>query len=198
MTITAAIQCALLGYLLGAIPTGVIVARLWHGVSPHRTGSTHTGGLNVLRTTRNWRAAVLTGLVDLALGALAVRLASAWFPSPWAGPLAGVMAVWGHNYSIFIGLRGGVGFSTIVGALAVISPSAALGGLLVLGLAWLVIRRILRHNARSTIVAVLLLPVLMRATNQPPQVQALAVFGAIPILLKELGDFYRVYRDRTA
>jgi glycerol-3-phosphate acyltransferase PlsY len=198
MTVTAAIVCTLLGYLLGAIPTGVIVARLWHGVSPHRSGSTHTGGLNVLRTTRDWRAAVLTGLVDLILGATAVSLARTWFPGPWSGPLAGVMAIWGHNYSIFIGLRGGVGISTIVGAMAVISPSATLGGLLVLGLTWLALRRILQHDARSTIIALLLLPVLMRATNQPPQVQALAAFGAVPVVLKELGDFYRVYRSRTA
>ena len=197
MTITAAIQCALLGYLLGAIPTGVIVARLWHGVSPHQSGSTHTGGLNVLRTTRDWRAAVLTGLVDLFLGAAAVSLARTWFPGPWSGPLAGVMAVWGHNYSIFIGLRGGVGFSTIVGALAVMSPAATLGGLLVLGLAWLAVKRILRHNARSTIVVLLLMPLWMWGTGQPPQVLALAVFGAIPIMLKELGDFYRVYRSET-
>jgi glycerol-3-phosphate acyltransferase PlsY len=188
--------CALLGYALGAIPTGVIVARWRHGISPHRSGSTHTGGLNVYRTTQDRRAAVLTGLVDLCLGAAAVSLARTWFPGPWSGPLAGVAAVWGHNYSALIRFRGGVGMSTLLGAMAVISWPAALGGLLVLALAWFAIRRILRHDARSTIVAMLLLPVLMWATKQPPQVQALSAFGAIPVVLKELGDYHRVYRGR--
>jgi glycerol-3-phosphate acyltransferase PlsY len=197
MTIPQALTCALLGYLLGAIPTGVLVGRLLHGVEPHRNGSTHTGGLNVYRTTKSPWAGVLTGLIDLALAIAAVSLARSWFPTRWAGPLAGIAAIWGHNYSVFIGLRGGVGISTITGAMATLSPLAAVRGLVVLGLAWLAARRVLRHDARSTIVVIALMPVLMWLMGEPAEVLAVAAFGAIPVILKELGDLNRAYPTRA-
>jgi len=198
MTIAMCVLYALLGYSLGAIPSGVIVGRLWYGVAPHQTGSGHTGGLNVSRTTGNPLAGVLTGLLDLGLGILAVSLAQWWSPSPWAAPLAGVMAIWGHNYSVLIGLRGGVGISTIAGAMVALSPYAAASGLLVLGITWLVVRRVLRHDARGTLVVVLLLAPLMSFLRQPAPVLALAAFGSVPIALKALGDFHRVYPSGTA
>jgi glycerol-3-phosphate acyltransferase PlsY len=198
MTISQALLCTLLGYLLGAIPTGVLVGRLLHGVEPHRSGSTHTGGLNVYRTTKSLRAGVVTGLIDLGLAIAAVSLARSWFPGRWAGPLAGIAAIWGHNYSVFIGLRGGVGISTIAGAMATLSLPAAVLGLVVLGLAWLVVRRVLRHDARSTIVVAALMPALMWVMREPAEVLAVAVLGAIPIILKELADFGRAYPDRAA
>jgi glycerol-3-phosphate acyltransferase PlsY len=193
MTIATGVLSALLGYLLGAIPTGVVVARLWHGVDVIHNGSGHTGGLNVYRTTGNRWAFVLTGVLDCALGALAVSLARAWFPVAWAGPLAGVMAVVGHNWSVFIGLRGGVGISSLTGAMLTLSPTATLAGAVILVVSWLVVQRVLRHSARSTTVVMLLLGPAMWLLRQPTAVLALGTFGAIPIILKELGDFGRVY-----
>jgi glycerol-3-phosphate acyltransferase PlsY len=197
MTIPTGVLCALLGYLLGAIPTGVVVGRLWHGADVIHDGSGHTGGLNVYRTTGNRWAFLLTGVIDVALAVLAVSLARAWFPAPWAGPLAGVMAVVGHNWSVFIGLRGGVGLSSLVGAMLTLSPTATLAGAVILVLSWLVVQRVLRHSARSTIVVMLLLGPAMWLLRQPTPVLALGTFGAIPIILKELGDFNRVY-ERNA
>ncbi len=195
MNLLTAAPCALLGFLLGAIPTGVLIARRLHGIEPHLQGSTHTGGLNVYRTTGDFRAAAITGLADLCLGALAVWLARSLCQDPWAPPLAGVAAIWGHNYSPFVGWRGGVGISTIAGAMLVLSPSAALMGMLVLGVLWLLLRRVLRHDARSTVVVLLALPVLMHALGKTPLIVAMSGFGAVPIVLKELGDFWRVYPE---
>ena len=193
MTIATGILCALLGYLLGAIPTGVLVGRLWHGVDVIHNGSGHTGGLNVYRTTGNRWALVLTGVIDGALAVLAVCLARAWFPVVWAGPLAGVMSVVGHNWSVFIGLRGGVGLSSLVGAMLTLSPTATLAGAVILVVSWLAVQRVLRHSARSTIVVMFLLAPAMWLLRQPAPVLALSAFGVIPIILKELGDFHRVY-----
>jgi glycerol-3-phosphate acyltransferase PlsY len=193
MTLPQALTCALLGYLLGAIPTGVLVGRMLRGVDPHRSGSTHTGGLNVYRTTKSLWAGVLTGLIDVGLAVAAVSLARSWFPARWAGPLAGIAAIWGHNYSVFIGLRGGVGMSTIFGAIATLSPLAAVRGLAVLGLTWLGLRRVLTHNARRTIVVIALMPALLWAMRESQEVLAVAAFGTIPIILKELADFNRAY-----
>jgi glycerol-3-phosphate acyltransferase PlsY len=115
----------LLGYLVGALPTGVVVARLWGGVDLTTVGSKRTGATNVLRTLGPAAAAaVFVG--DFAKGALAVLLASALTAGDlWAMAGAGLAAVIGHAYSPFIGFKGGRGVATGLGALAVLSPAAA-------------------------------------------------------------------------
>jgi len=193
MTIATSVLCALLGYLLGAIPTGVLVGRLWHGVDVRNSGSTHTGGLNVYRTTGNLWAGVLTGLVDVGLAVLAVLLARIWSADPWAPPLAAVMAIIGHNWSVFIRLRGGVGMSTLFGSMAALSLPVALILVAVLAAIWLLVNRILRHGARSSIVIMLLVSPLLWLLCQPTPLFALGTLGALPVILKELGDFNRVY-----
>ncbi len=114
------------GYLLGAIPVGFLVVRLSRGLDVRRVGSGRTGGTNVLRAA-GWGAAVATGLGDALKGAAAVYLARVLGAPLWAQALAGVTAVLGHNYSIFLSLRGGAGTATSVGGAIVLWP---LGGLL--------------------------------------------------------------------
>jgi len=91
-----------MGYLLGAIPTGVLVCRAMRGVDVRQVGSGHTGGLNASRAAGIW-GGVLTGVVDLLLGAAAVAGTALLVGSnPWAATIAGAMAVVGHNWSVFI------------------------------------------------------------------------------------------------
>lgn len=112
------------GYLIGAIPSGVIVGRL-RGVDPRAGGSGRTGTTNALRTLgRRWAAVV--AVMDVAKGALAVVVGAAAGPDPWPGALAGVAAVTGHVRSIFIGFTGGRGVATGAGAMLVLAPLAVL------------------------------------------------------------------------
>lgn len=196
MDISAGLLCAALGYLLGAIPTGVLVARAL-GVKVYNKGSRHTGGLNVYRTTGKRWALALTALGDVALAALAVGLARTWFAYPWAGPMAGVMAVIGHNWSIYIGFRGGVGLSSILGSMVAIAPLATLITALILAVVFFLTNRVLRHSARSTIVIMLLIGPLLWMQDQSSEMLALGVLGALPIIIKELGDLHRVYESQT-
>jgi len=69
----------LIGYALGAIPTGAIVSRLGFGLDVRRSGSGHTGGTNVIRVTGRIWAGVLTGCVDIGLGALSIWAARTLF-----------------------------------------------------------------------------------------------------------------------
>ena len=120
------------GYLLGAIPSGVIVGRL-RGRDPRDAGSGRTGTTNALRTLGpRWAAAV--AVLDVAKGAAAVLLGAAIGPEPWSGPLAGVAAVIGHVRSIFIGFTGGRGVATGAGATLVLAPLALLAALPEFGL----------------------------------------------------------------
>jgi len=111
---------ALLGYLLGSIPFGYIVCRA-RGVDVTQYGSGRTGGTNVLRTAGKKAAAVSIGL-DLLKGAVAVVLARWLLGTELAVALAGFAAVLGHNYSVFIGFRGGAGTGTSMGAYFFMAP----------------------------------------------------------------------------
>ena len=110
----------LLGYLIGSIPVGYLIGRT-KGVNVLEHGSGRTGGTNVFRAL-GIRYGVLTGLGDLLKGALAVWLARTIFGHEAAAALAGAFAIFGHNWSIFLGFRGGAGGSTAAGALLTLNP----------------------------------------------------------------------------
>lgn len=116
------IVAVLVGYLIGAIPSGVLVGRL-RGVDPRASGSGRTGTTNALRTLGpRWAAAV--AVLDVAKGVVAVLVGNLIGPDAWGGALAAVAAVAGHVRSVFIGFSGGRGAATGAGALLVLAPLA--------------------------------------------------------------------------
>jgi glycerol-3-phosphate acyltransferase PlsY len=116
-----------LAYLIGALPFGLLIGRLAGGVDLREHGSGRIGATNALRTV-GLAGGVLTFLLDLAKGAVAVLLV-AWLykagpagSPPWVAAAAGIAAVAGHIRSIFIGFRGGRGVATFAGAMLAASP----------------------------------------------------------------------------
>ncbi len=131
------------GYLMGSIPVGVIVSRLTAKVDVRDYGSGMTGTTNVLRTAGR-KAAVIVVAGDLLKGALAVIFAGLivgdsylqtgvfGFGAPLGRVLAALGAVIGHNWSVFLGFRGGRGVATYFGALGAMVPLVAIFGLEIL------------------------------------------------------------------
>lgn len=112
------------GYLLGSIPSGTIVARLYRDVDLTRTGSRRTGATNVLRTLGPGAAAIVF-VGDALKGAVAAGIGfGVAGGSPWGGALGALSAVLGHTYSPFIGFRGGRGVVTGLAATFVADPQA--------------------------------------------------------------------------
>lgn len=115
---------AVIGYLLGAIPFGLIIGRLTKGVDLREHGSHRTGATNALRTLGTSAAAAVF-VLDVGKGVAAVVLARMLFADDplveWAAAVAGLAAVVGHNWSIFIGFTGGRGVATSAGALGAMS-----------------------------------------------------------------------------
>lgn len=107
------IVAILVAYLFGSIPVGFLVARLY-GIDVLASGSGRTGGTNVLRAAGPL-AAGLTVLGDVMKGLLPIFFIQIAFP-PLTVALAMAAAVIGHNHSIFLGFKGGVGAGTAVGA----------------------------------------------------------------------------------
>jgi glycerol-3-phosphate acyltransferase PlsY len=127
------IIAAALGYLAGSFPTGVLVTRLLGKPDPRFAGSGHTGGLNVYRLA-GVAGILLTGLVDASKGVLAAWLALRLTGTPWALPAAGMGAVAGHCWSLYVGFAGGMGLGTLGGLFLwqgplVVPAAAALWGL---------------------------------------------------------------------
>lgn len=114
-----------LSYVLGSIPSGLIIVKLFSGKDIRQVESGRTGGTNAMRAA-GYYAGVMTGTLDLLKAAFAVWLAQALFPvNPWIHVFAGLLAILGHNYSIFmmertpgrrVRLRGGAGGAPTVGA----------------------------------------------------------------------------------
>jgi len=148
-----ALLLAVVAYLLGGIPFGVVVARLHGGVDLRRVGSGNIGATNVLRAVGKG-AAALTLLGDIGKGALAVGLGR------WAGGSAELLAglalaaVLGHVFPVFAGFRGGKGVATMLGVVLAAMP--AVGGLLLL--VWLAAAALWRYSSLAALVAAAALP----------------------------------------
>jgi len=110
-----------MGYLMGSLPMGVIVARLTGGTDPRTVGSGRTGGTNTLRAG-GWGRAIAVASLDLAKGAVPILIARAADAPVELQALAGLAAVLGSWKSIFLGFHGGRGVATGVGGMIAIAP----------------------------------------------------------------------------
>ncbi len=181
------------GYALGAVPTGFLVARAMGAGDVRRHGSGHTGGLNVLRVTSFWGGA-LTAIGDALLGVLAVLVVMLVWEAPWGAALAGGMAVVGHDWSVYIRFHGGIGLSTLTGALLCLAPGRALGVLLGLIGLWLVLTQFLGvHRARATVLVMFVLGPLLWGLGASLPAVFLSVLGGGVVIIKTLPDWHRVY-----
>lgn len=134
------------GYLLGSIPFGLILAKLFGLGDLRQIGSGNIGATNVLRAGSKWLAA-LTLILDAAKGTAAVLLAAHW--SPDAAILAGLGAFLGHLYPVWLGFRGGKGVATYIGVLLGLYWPAAAAFCVI----WLVVAVATRYSSLSALVA---------------------------------------------
>jgi glycerol-3-phosphate acyltransferase PlsY len=113
-------------YLLGAVPAGFLLVRFYTGTDIRAVGSGRTGSTNVLRAGGG-KVALMTGVLDVLKAASAVWIAQRLLPgNEWAAVLAGIAAIIGHNYSVFIGFKGGAGGAPTIGAAFALWPPSLL------------------------------------------------------------------------
>jgi glycerol-3-phosphate acyltransferase PlsY len=143
------------GYLLGSIPCGLLLTRA-AGLGDIRSiGSGNIGATNVLRTG-NKAIALGTLLGDFAKGLAAVLIVGAIWPEELMLPaLAGLAAVLGHMFPVWLKFKGGKGFATTLGVLVALAWPIGLAA----GLAWLAVALIFRISSLSALVAAALAPI---------------------------------------
>ncbi len=172
-------------YLIGGIPWGVVIARVTGGPDPRTIGSGRTGGANVMRALGP-RAALASGLLDVAKGIAAVLLAMAVGGGLPLQVLAALVAIVGHSRSIFIGFKGGRGIAPAFGGLLVIQPLAGLIVIPVFAGVLLISRYSSLASLTATVSGAAAVIVLVAAFQQSPLYSVYAVAAAAMIWLFHL------------
>jgi glycerol-3-phosphate acyltransferase PlsY len=147
------------GYLLGAIPFGVIVAKARGLGDLRKVGSGNIGATNVLRTGDR-KAALMVLLLDAGKGALAVALFAAW--GPLTAMLAGLGAFVGHLFPVWLRFRGGKGVATFLGLMLALHWPTGLACCA----AWAATAFATRYSSLSALVAAAASPFVLMAFSQ--------------------------------
>lgn len=157
---------ALIGYLLGSIPFGLLVTRAGRAQDPRTLGSGNIGATNVLRTGRKELAAI-TLLLDAAKGAVAVLVVNHVWPDATTPPslqaiIAGAFAFLGHVFPVWLRFRGGKGVATFLGVALALSWICGL----VFALVWVLAFAATRHSSVGGMSAAIATPVTAAIINR--------------------------------
>ena len=174
---------AVIGYGLGSIPFGMVLARVMGLGNLREIGSGNIGATNVLRTG-NKAAAALTLLLDGAKGAVAVLLARAYAGGD-AVQLAALMALLGHCYPVWLGFRGGKGVATFLGVMLALAWPVGVACCLT----WLAAAKLSRISSMGALAA---------AASSVLWVLLLGYGGALVLVLLLTGLIFWRHRENIA
>ena len=184
--------CALmtvLGYLLGAIPFGIVVSKAMGLPDPRTVGSKNVGFTNVLRVSGK-KAGVLTLLGDMGKGWLLGWVAMQWLTVESFIMIVAFAPVLGHLFSPFLGFKGGKGVATAMGVVLGLSPSI---GLLML-LIWLGAVAIWRYSSGGALAAFGCLPVVAIVNEQRQEFFIFTLLVSTLIWIKHKDNIVRLWK----
>ncbi len=184
--------CALmtvLGYLLGAIPFGIVVSKAMGLPDPRTVGSKNVGFTNVLRVSGK-KAGVLTLLGDMGKGWLLGWVAMQWLTAESLIMIVAFAPILGHLFSPFLGFKGGKGVATAMGVVLGLSPSI---GLLML-LIWLGAVAIWRYSSGGALAAFGCLPVVAIVNEQRQEFFIFTLLVSTLIWIKHKDNIVRLWK----
>lgn len=165
---------AVLAYLLGSIPFGIVIARAFGLGDLRSIGSGNIGTTNVLRTGSK-TAAALTLILDSGKGAIAV-LATRWFiGADDTAQIAGLASFLGHLFPIYLGFKGGKGVATFLGTAAALAWPVGLAA----AATWLVTALVFRMSSLSALVAAASAPIWAALIGVPTMAVLMIAFAAL-------------------
>lgn len=172
----------LLAYLVGSIPMAYAVGRVSRRIDIRRFGSGNAGASNVWVQVGR-RTGVAVGVFDVVVkGSLPAYLAWELGTGPWIAVAAGLAAVAGHNWSVFLRFTGGRGITVVMGVMLVLAWEELLAAILVASLGWL----LTRSSALWVGVALLMTPAWSAALGSPPHVTALCMGLVLVVAAKRV------------
>jgi glycerol-3-phosphate acyltransferase PlsY len=168
----------ILAYLLGSIPMGILVARLFGLADPRSTGSGNTGATNLFRAG-GIKVGLLTFLADFSKGLIPTLLASFYFSdNPWASSIVAFACVVGHCHSIFLKLSGGKGVATTAGVMLVLAPQATAIGFVI----WVIAFAVNRTASLAAAIALISSIIVMSQLKTDWTVVTVAVVSVLLII----------------
>ncbi|MSO29586.1 MAG: glycerol-3-phosphate 1-O-acyltransferase [Acidobacteria bacterium] len=174
------------GYLAGSVPFTYLLARR-RGIDLRQAGSGNVGATNVLRTS-GARLAVLAMCLDAAKGAVAVLVAAALTTGPATPTAAGLAAVIGHIYPVWLRFHGGKGVATAAGVFAVLAPLAlAIASAVFILAVW-----VTRYISVGSMAGAIALAVSAAASEAPRAVAVGAAIAALIIIHRHRGNLARL------
>jgi glycerol-3-phosphate acyltransferase PlsY len=188
--ILAFVVLLLLAYLVGSIPFGLVVGKLFYHVDVREHGSGNVGTTNVFRVLGK-KAGVVVLVCDMLKGYVPAVIATHVF-SPWLAIFVAAAPVVGHMYSIFLKGRGGKGIATGAAVVAALVPEA----FVVIMVVWVVLMLTTRYVSLASLVATFLVPVLVIWFGDPLPYQIAAVLVTIIIFYAHRGNIGRLLHGK--
>ena len=188
----AALPWLIASYLLGAVPTSYLAARLFRSIDLREHGSRNLGATNLYRVL-GWRYAVPVGLLDAAKGLVPVLVfAPRVSSSELFALVCGLVAVVGHVFSVFVGFKGGKGVATAAGVMLGLTP-AALG---VAVLVWAALVYLTGYVSVGSIMAAAIFPLAVYLLEPPdqPAMLWLDIAVAAAIVWFHRGNIQRLFK----
>jgi len=177
----------ILAYLIGSIPFALILARRWAAVDLRHVGSGNLGAANVMRAS-GVAAGLLVAALDMTKGAASVWLAARGSAGAALPAAAGLAAIIGHIYPVWLRFRGGKGVATACGVFAVLTPLALPPALAVfVAVVWMT-----KYISLGSVVATIALPPLAYALGSPAPSVLAAFAAAIVIVFRHRSNVWRL------
>jgi glycerol-3-phosphate acyltransferase PlsY len=177
----------LTAYCIGSVPFAWLLARRFGAPDLRRIGSGNLGAANVLRAS-GVTPGVLVALLDVAKGVASVVIAMRLSASAWTSEIAGMAAIVGHIYPVWLRFRGGKGVATACGVFAVLTPLALGPAFLVfISTVWLT-----KYISLASLLATLALPPIAYALGSPTPVVAVACAACVLIVFRHRSNVVRL------
>ncbi|MCX7845530.1 MAG: glycerol-3-phosphate 1-O-acyltransferase PlsY [Dictyoglomaceae bacterium] len=183
----------LLGYLLGSIPSALIVGKLWKGTDVRNYGSGNLGATNVLRVL-GWGPAIITGIMDVGKGILTIFLAQRIVPKDYLFILLSAgCAIIGHSYPLFANFKGGRSVGVSFGILLYLFPKATsfilpLGVLIVL---------LTKYKSVASITCSIIFPFILYYLEKPPQEYLIgSILVGLFIIFRHIPNIKRLIKGK--
>lgn len=174
-------------YLVGSVPTGLLLARALGGVDIRTTGSGNIGATNVYRTLGK-KVGIMTLVGDCLKGIIPVVIAKQMgLPVEWAAAV-GAAAFLGHVYTIFLGFKGGKGVATALGVFLAMTPLAVLCALAV----FIVVILTWRYVSLASISAAATMPIFILLLGNPPPIVVMTLLIAVIVIYKHRENIDRL------
>lgn len=176
-----------LGHVCGSVPSGLWLVQAFHGIDIRNYGSKNIGTTNVFRTVGP-KTAVLVLIADAFKGILAVGIMSYLFHNPLLDVVTALGALLGHNYSLFLGFKGGKGVATALGLLIFMMPKVAVASFGI----WLVCVLLTRYVSLGSIMAAIFTPPLAWYLGYPSAYVIFSVVAAFFVVLCHKENIHRL------